>query len=93
MSRIVAIVVFYVSTMLYGEREREREGQHTKNVANQPKVKILIFFICYSYFTHTIYMFLQISIIYVRRFATSLATTSITKATNWLPLCASDKSK
>ena len=27
MSRIVAIVVFYVSTMLYGERERERERE------------------------------------------------------------------
>ena len=52
MSRIVAIVVFYVSTMLYGEREREREreGQHTKNVANQPKVKIL-----YSYFSYVIH--------------------------------------
>ena len=51
MSRIVAIVVFYVCTMLYGEREREREGQRTKNVANQPKVKIFYSYI--SYVIHT----------------------------------------
>ena len=47
MSRIVAIVVFYVCTMLYGERERQR----TKNVTNQPKVKILYSYI--SYVIHT----------------------------------------
>ena len=53
MSRIVAIVIFYVCNMLYGERERERERerQRTKNVANQPKVKILYSYI--SYVIHT----------------------------------------
>ena len=53
MSKIVAIVVFCVFPMLYGERERERERarQHTKNVANQPKVKIIYLYI--SYVIHT----------------------------------------
>ena len=59
----------FVTCSMERERERERERQCTKNVANQPKVKILysyisyvihtllICFICYSYFTHTIYKF------------------------------------
>ena len=85
MSKIVALVVFYVCPMLHGEREREY-------YTHIPKVKILIYFICYSYFTHTFYMFLPASTTYVRRFSTSLAATSLTKATNWLPLCASNKS-
>ena len=51
MSRIVAIVIFYVCNILCGERERERERQRTKNVANQPKVKILYSYI--SYVIHT----------------------------------------
>ena len=33
------------------EREREREQQHTKKVANQPKVKIIYLYI--SYVIHT----------------------------------------
>ena len=59
MSKIVAIVVFYVCPMLYGERERERERerewQHIKNVANQPKVKIIYLYILYVIHTSLIH--------------------------------------
>ena len=30
MSRIVAVVIFYVCNMLYGEREREREKERER---------------------------------------------------------------
>ena len=92
MSKIVAIVVFYVCPMLYGERERESAATYKKcSKSTKCKNNLLIYFICYSYFTHTFYMFLPASTTYVRIMITSLATTSLTKATNWLPLCASNK--
>ena len=75
------------------EREREREYGNIQKCSKSTKVKILYsYFICYSYFTHTFYMFLKISIWSARPTMTSLAATSVTKATNWLPSCACDKS-
>ena len=55
MPTLVAIVVFYACTVLHGERERERTATY-KNVANQPKVKILYSYISYVIHTSLIHL-------------------------------------